>query len=130
MTDYKILITVIVFLGSFIYLQTMLNTEVMNYDTTYSGNYTYNGTIYSNLTGRSGGQAIPMPPECNIELSLTIIPDALGCGAGWMGYFWGILTFESSTAWLNILIIVPLLVAFALFCILLLIRLLDLIPFT
>lgn len=133
MVDYKILLPVIVFLGAFAFIQTQFNTEYitssMNYD--YSSNW--NGTIYSNLT-TLGNQTsvIPMPPSC--DTGAVVIDGVLGCLGGYMGYYYDIMTFRTDTAWLNTLILIPILVLFALFVILLLIEVgkivADLIPFT
>lgn len=132
MMDYKILLPIVVFLGTFAYIQTMFNTEFItsSMDMNYSANW--NGSLYSNLTGGDNQGAIPVPPTC--DTGAVVIDGVIGCIGGYLGYYYDIMTFRSDIAWLNILIIIPMMVIFALFIVLILIEIgkivADLIPFT
>ena len=131
--DYKVLLAVVVFLGSFAFIQTVFNTEFVSYS--YESNYTaiWNGTVYSNATAGAISQgAIPTPPECN--WGFAIIDGVTSCVGGYVGYYWDMATFRSDVAWLNILFIIPMMVVLTLFIIKILIELgkifADMIPFT
>jgi hypothetical protein len=126
--DYDVLIVVVVFLSAFILISTQFNTEFLKYTVNNQYAANWNGTLYSNLTSGTQQGAIPTPPTCNA--GYVIIDGALGCGAGYLGYFWNIMTFRSDIAFLNIIIITPLLILLGYLIINLLIRIADLLPFT
>lgn len=126
--DYKVILMIVVFFGSFVLIQGLFATEYIS--SSMSGIYTseWNGTVYSNLTSREGGGGIPTPPTC--DSGYVFIDGLVACGAGYVGYFWDLLTFSSSVWWLQILFIIPLLVILGYFIIHLIIRLAEALPFT
>ena len=132
LTDNRLLLGVIIFLGTFAFIQTLWSTEYIT--NTVNVNYTvyWNGTAYTNLTGSTVQGAIPTPPIC--EAGYIVIDGVLGCVAGYVAYYWALLTFNTDIAWLNILILLPLLAVVGFVVVKLLIELgkivADLIPFT
>lgn len=132
LSDNRIIFGVIIFLGTFAFIQTLFNTEYIANN--YGSNYTtsWNGTLYNNLTGGTIQGAIPTPPTCGT--GYVVIDGVLGCAAGYIGYYWGLMTFNSDIAWLNILILIPMLAALGFVIIKLMIELgkviADMIPFT
>lgn len=133
MVEYKILLPVIVFLGAFAFIQTSFQTEYISSSMNYNYSSDWNGTLYSNTTVLGDQTSvIPMPPTCGV--GAFVIDGAVDCLGGYVMYYYDIMTFRTDTAWLNTLILIPMLVIFALFVILLLIELwkiiADLIPFT
>lgn len=131
-SEIKLLLVVIVFLGTFAYIQTLFNTEYIT--NTVNDNYTvsWNGTIYANLTGGTLQGTIPTPPICST--GWVIIDGLAGCVGGYLVYYWDIMTFNTDIAWLNILILIPLLAVLGYVIVRLLIEvgkvLADLVPFT
>lgn len=133
MVEYKLLLPIIVFLGAFAFISAQFNTEYITSSMSYDYQANWNGTIYSNLTV-IGDQTsvIPIPPKC--DTGAFVIDGIVGCLGGYAGYYYDIMTFRTDIAWLNTLIIIPMMVLFALFVILFLIELgkivADMIPFT
>ena len=133
MVEYKILLPIVVFLGAFAFLSAQFNTEYITSSAAYNYQADWNGTIYSNTTVLGNQTSvIPVPPTC--DTGAVIIDGIVGCLGGYAGYHYDLMTFRTDVAWLNTLILIPMLVLLALFVILFLIELgkivADLIPFT
>lgn len=129
MDEHRVIFVIVVFLGTFFYIQTLFGTEFFTSNMASNYSAQWNGTpLYSNLSSSGGGGAIPQPPVCTA--GVIIVDGALGCGAGYVSYFWDLLTFRSDIAWVNILFLIPMLVIVGLVVVNLIIRIADLIPFT
>lgn len=116
-SDTFILIMLIVFLGSFIYVQGLFGTEMVQTQAGWVSNYSENTT----QVGISG--TVQAPPTCSpVRDDARSMFAAIGigtseyegsCTGDWLGWITSLLFFKSSVGWINALIIVPILVAIA-----------------
>ena len=115
MSDARVLMGIVVFLGTFIFLQAQFSTSAIEVNSGW--NYTYANSTQIGITQGS----INAPPTCTPVVSDAksvldmILPsnttETSGfCTADWLGWFLSLMYFKSTINWLNTLIILPLVI--------------------
>lgn len=98
MSEIKFIFGLLLFLSSFLFIQGLFYTEILDKQSGWNSTY-FNSTVI----GIEGD--IPSPPVC-VDRSLGIFSD-LACGVDYIGWLVGIMFFKTNIWWFNALILIP-----------------------